>query len=177
MTNGEEEILIASSSGKCIRFAESKVRSVGRTSQGVKSIKLDEGEKVVDATVVKEGSEVLTITENGYGKRSDIDEYRLQSRAGIGIKAGNFNEKTGDLVNLKLISPEDDVMIISDNGTVIRIKASEISKISRNTQGVRLMRIKNNAKVVSFSIAPHLEDEESKETEVPSEEESNEKNE
>ena len=159
LTCGNDEILIASSSGKCIRFSESNLRSIGRTSQGVKSMKLDKGERIVDATVVREGVEVLTITENGYGKRSDIDEYRLQSRAGKGIKAGNFNEKTGDLVNLKLINPEDDVMIIADSGTVIRIQASEISKISRDTQGVRLMRIRNNAKVVSFSVTPHIDEE------------------
>lgn len=164
LTSGNDEILIASSSGKCIRFSESNLRSIGRTSQGVKSMKLDKGERIVDATVVREGVEVLTITENGYGKRSDIDEYRLQSRAGKGIKAGNFNEKTGDLVNLKLINPEDDVMIIADSGTVIRIQASEISKISRDTQGVRLMRIRNNAKVVSFSVTPHIDEENEEET-------------
>ena len=128
---------------------------------GVKSIKLDKGEVVVDMTIVKDGCEVLTITENGYGKRTDLEEYRVQGRAGSGIKVGVLNDKTGNVVNLKLVNPEtDDVMIIADNGIIIRVKADEISKIGRNTQGVKVMKMKDDkAKVVAFTIVPHQEEE------------------
>jgi DNA gyrase subunit A len=93
------------------------------------------------------------VSQNGYGKRSEVDDYRLQSRAGKGIKAGIFNEKTGPLVNLKQVKPEQDVMLISDNGTIIRTRAREISKISRDTQGVRIMKVQGNSKVVCVAIA------------------------
>ena len=158
LTTGDNEILMASSSGKCIRFHEEDVRKTGRGSQGVRSMKLDEGEHVVDMAVVKPGCEVITITENGYGKRSDLDDYRLQSRAGKGIKAGQFTEKTGGLVNLKLVSDDEDIIIIADNGTMIRVQASMISKIGRATQGVRIMRLKNDGKVAAMALTPHEED-------------------
>ena len=159
MTSGNNEIIIASQSGKCIRFSEEDVRGTGRDAQGVRSIKLDPDDNVVDMTAIRSGYEILTITSNGYGKRSDPDDYRMQSRAGKGIKAGVFNEKTGLLVNLKLVSPDDDLMLIADNGIIIRIKAREVSKIGRNTQGVRVMRIKDDCKVVGMALAaPEPED-------------------
>lgn len=171
LTSGEDEIIMASSSGKCIRFSEKDVRPTGRTSQGVKSINIDKakGEHVVDMTKVIEGSEVLTITSNGYGKRTDISEYTLQGRAGKGIKAGVLNDKTGDIVNLKLVNPDtDDVMIIADNGTIIRVRANEISKIGRNTQGVKVMRMRDEGNVVCFTIVPHADEEvEAEATENP----------
>ena len=112
-------------------------------------------------TIVKDGCEALTITQNGYGKRTDISEYRRQGRAGGGVKVGALNDKTGGVVNLKLVDPEnDDVIIISDNGVIIRVRAGEISKMSRNTQGVKVMRIKDgNSKVVAFTVVPHSEEE------------------
>ena len=148
LTTGEDELLMASTGGKCIRFAESDVRPTGRTSQGVRSIKLAEGETVVDMTKVKDGVEVFTLTENGYGKRSDISEYSLQGRAGKGVKAGNLTEKTGNIVNLKLIDPEnEDIIIIADNGITIRIHANvqgyagregdETERRNRQSRGVR----------------------------------------
>ncbi|MCX4367245.1 MAG: DNA gyrase subunit A [Clostridia bacterium] len=159
ITGGEDELLLASSGGKCIRFAEQGVRPTGRTSQGVKSISLDDNESVVDMTIVKDGAEVMTLTENGFGKRTDISEYRLQSRGGKGIKVGTLNDKTGNIVNLKLVTPDDDIMIISDNGTIIRINASEISKIGRSTQGVRVMRMKGDeSKVCSFTVVPRMDE-------------------
>lgn len=159
-TDGDNEIIIASTGGKCIRFHEQDIRDTGRSSMGVKSISLDKGEFVVDATIVRENTDVLTITENGYGKRTDIDEYRFQSRGGKGIKVGVLNEKTGNVVNLKLVSDDEDVMILADNGVVIRLNADSISKIGRNTQGVRLMRLKDEeSKVVSFTIVPRSEEE------------------
>jgi DNA gyrase subunit A len=154
LTSGRDEILMASSTGKCIRFSEEDVRSMGRGASGVKSIKLDAtNDVVVDMTVIMPGYEILTVSANGYGKRSDVDDYRLQSRAGKGIKAGIFNDKTGPLVNLKQVRPDQDVMLISDNGTIIRCRAREISKISRDTQGVRIMKIGSEGKVVCVAVA------------------------
>lgn len=157
----DDEILLASSGGKCIRFPAASVRPTGRSSMGVRSIRLGEGERVVDMAVIKKdcGQEVLTVSKYGYGKRSDVDEYRIQSRAGKGTLAGKFNEVTGELVNLKLINPTDDVMMIADNGIIIRIRAEEISKISRNTKGVRIMRMKNEGSVVCVAVAPPEPDE------------------
>ena len=156
-----DEILLASSGGKCIRFPATSVRPTGRSSMGVRSIRLGSGERVVDMAVIKKDStqEVLTVSRLGYGKRSDLDEYRIQSRAGKGTLAGKFNETTGELVNLKLINPTDDVMMIADNGIIIRIRAEEISKISRNTKGVRIMRMKNEGNVVCVAVAPPEPDE------------------
>jgi len=160
-TAGADEIIMASSSGKCIRFSEEDVRPMGRGAVGVKSMNIDrETEAIVDMSVIEPGCEILTVSANGYGKRSDPDDYRLQSRAGKGIKAGIFNEKTGPLVNLKQVRAEQDIMLISDNGTMIRTKASYISKISRDTQGVRIMRIGEGAKIVAVAVAePQEEDE------------------
>lgn len=157
----DDEILLASSGGKCIRFPAASVRPTGRSSMGVRSIRLGSGERVVDMAVIRKDceQEVLTVSQYGYGKRSDIDEYRIQSRAGKGTLAGKFNEVTGELVNLKLINPSDDVMMIADNGIIIRIRAEEISKISRNTKGVRIMKMKNEGSVVCVAVAPPEPDE------------------
>ena len=158
MTTGYDEIIMASHEGKCIRFAEEDVRPMGREAQGVRSIKLDGDDYVVDMAIARNGLEVLTVTENGYGKRSDLIDYRLQSRAGKGIKAGVFNKKTGKLVNLKLINPDNDVMLIADNGIVIRIRAKDVSKIGRDTMGVRVMKFKGDAQVVCVSESPVSEE-------------------
>ncbi len=153
LSSGQNEIIMASYYGKCIRFCETDVRAMGRDTQGVRGLMLDKGDYIVDMSVIKEGTEVITMTENGYGKRSDINDYRLQNRGGKGVKAGNFTEKTGKLVSLKLISDDEDMMIITSNGTIIRVKASDISTIGRNTQGVRIMRIDDSA-VCKIAITP-----------------------
>ena len=161
LTNGRDEILVASSSGKCIRFAEDDVRMMGRDTQGVRAMKIGDDEEIVDMTVVKDGHEIITGSEFGYGKRTDLNDYRLQSRAGKGIKAGTFTAKTGKLVNMKQINPDDDVMLIADNGIIIRMRAKEISKIGRDTQGVRIMKLKNQGTVVGVAVAsPEIEIEE-----------------
>ena len=161
ITSGRDEILVASHEGKCIRFSEEDVRPMGRDTQGVRSIKLNKEDYIVDMAVLKNGCQILTVSENGYGKRSDPNDYRLQTRGGKGIKAGVFNSKTGMLVNLKQVKPEEDVILIADNGTIIRMPAKEISKIGRDTQGVRIMRIKDdNYKVVCASVTEHQEEEE-----------------
>ena len=158
ITTGENEILMACTSGKCIRFSEKDVRKTGRGSMGVKSIALDEGEVVVDMEIIRhDGVEVVTITEKGFGKRTSIEEYRVQGRAGKGIKAGNFDENTGNVVNMKIVDPEDDndMIIIADTGIMIRIRVDEISKIGRATKGVRVMRLKGEGKIVSAAVIPH----------------------
>ncbi|MCQ2602660.1 MAG: DNA gyrase subunit A, partial [Clostridia bacterium] len=160
LTSGNDELIMASSEGLCIRFNENTVRLVGRTAMGVKSMKLAEGAYIEDLAVVHEDSEILTITSNGFGKRSPVSDYPLQGRAGKGVKAGNFNEQTGALVNLKVLDDNSDVMMITDSGVVIRVHADEISRIGRATKGVRVMRFKDDkAKIVSVALAPYEEDE------------------
>ncbi len=170
---GHNDILIASHSGKCIRFNETDVRVMGRDTQGVKSIRLSDDDYVVDMVVVDEKCDMFTISENGYGKRSDQTEYRTQNRLGLGTKAGVFNEQTGALVNLKQVTENDDVMMICSDGQVIRIKATEINKITRNTKGVRLMRLKNDAKVVCVAVTPSVEEIEEKAVELTESETAN----
>ena len=157
MSSGEDEILIASHEGKCIRFAETDVRKTGRGSQGVKSMTLSQGDTIIDMTIIKKGSQIVTITENGYGKRSNESEYRLQGRGGMGVKAGVFNEKTGKLVALKQISGDEDILMIADSGVIIRTPIEDISMFSRVSQGVKVMRLKDGAKIVSVALTEKQE--------------------
>ncbi len=159
ITNGRDDILIATHQGKCIRFNETDVRAVGRDSQGVRSIKLSEGDFVVDMAIVKDGTKILTISENAYGKLSPIDDFRLQQRGGSGVKAGIFNEKTGNLVGLKQIEEDCDILMITDNGVIIRTPVSGISEFSRVSQGVRIMKLKNNAKISGIALTEKEEEE------------------
>ncbi|NCA92444.1 DNA gyrase subunit A, partial [bacterium] len=168
-TTGSDDIIMASHNGKCIRFNEKDVRRTGRGSQGVRSMKLDEDDFIVDMAVIDGTRSVITISENGYGKRTQIGEFRVQNRAGKGIKAGNFTEKTGKLVNMKLVSDDEDIILIADNGTMIRIKASQINEIGRNTQGVIIMKLKGEGKVVSMALTPHDDEAEFDEVEVDEE--------
>lgn len=159
LTSGNDEMIMASHEGKCIRFSETDVRPMGRDTQGVKSMSLGDGDYLVDMSVIKEGDEIFTMTENGYGKRSDVEDYRLQQRSGKGIKAGVFNEKTGKLVCLKPVSDKDDIMIITTAGTIIRVSSQDISKIGRATQGVRVMRIEDSI-VSKIALTPKSDEEE-----------------
>ena len=143
-TTGENEILIASRGGKCIRFAETDVRPTGRGTQGVRAINLAKDDIVVDMLIIDPNFDLFTLTSLGYGKRSKIDDYRLQSRGGKGIKAGIFNDKTGYLVNLKAVTDDNDIMIITTGGTIIRMHADTISCIGRSTRGVRVMNVKDS---------------------------------
>lgn len=162
ISSGDDEILVASSDGKCVRFSEQKVRAMGRTAQGVKAINLSKGEQVVSMTIIKKDekeSQIVTISANGYGKRNLVDDFRLTSRGAKGVKAGTFNEKTGKLVGLKQVNIEQDLLIIADNGVIIRTPVKDISLISRNTQGVKIMRLKDGAKVVCLATGEHEEEE------------------
>ncbi len=160
VTTGDDEIIMASSEGKCIRFHENTVRPLSRDAQGVRSIKLSEGEYIVDMAVVISDCDMLTVSEFGFGKRTDPEEYRVQGRNGKGIKAGIFTTETGNLVNLKQVKADDDVMLIADDGQIIRISAKEINRIGRNTKGVRVMRTRGNSRIVCVAITPSEEQEE-----------------
>jgi len=159
VSSGDDDILIASHDGKAIRFNEKDVRAVGRDSQGVKSLSLSKEDYVVDMAIIKPGTEIITISENGYGKRSSTDEYRLQSRGGKGVKAGIFNNKTGKLVALKQTNEEDDILLIADNGVIIRTPIKQISSLSRVSQGVKIMKLKEDSKIVGVAITSKEEEE------------------
>ena len=156
----KDELLIASTEGKCIRFCEDTVRPLGRDTMGVKSMKLSDGESIVSMIVMHPDADVVTVSENGYGKRTDESEYRLQGRNGKGIKAGIFNEVTGKLVNLRQVTDEDDIMLIADDGIVIRVSATEISKIGRNTKGVRIMKLKDKSRLMCVAVTKSEKSEE-----------------
>lgn len=149
ITDGKKDILLASSGGKSIRFHEDDCRAQGRVSQGVKGMSLEEGEYVIGMEIVDENSEILTVTARGYGKRSSAAEYRKQSRGGKGILAMKLTEKTGDIMGILPVTDKDDLMIITDKGQVIRTKIAGISLLGRNTQGVRLINVKPDEKVVA----------------------------
>lgn len=159
VSSGEDDILIASHNGKSIRFNEKDVRKMGRDSQGVRSMKLTNDDYIVDMAVIIPNSQIVTISENGFGKRSDVADYRLQTRGGMGVKAGVFNEKTGHLVALKQVIEDNDIMLIADNGVIIRTPLDQISKISRVSQGVKVMRLKDN-KIVGVALVKKDNDEE-----------------
>ena len=161
VTDGKKDILICADSGKVIRFAESDCRPMGRVSQGVKGITLTEDEKAIGMAIIEDGMQILSVTEKGYGKRSDVSEYRKQTRGGKGIIAMKLTEKTGNLSQMKPVEEQDDLMIITNKGQVIRTKISGISLLGRNTQGVRLINLKDGEQVVAVEkIADSDDDEE-----------------
>ncbi len=170
LSDGDDDILIASHNGKAIRFSESDVRNMGRDSQGVRSLKLSKDDYIVDMAVVKGSSQIVTISEHGYGKRSDVEDYRLQSRGGMGVKAGVFNEKTGLLASLKQSIEDDDIMLIADNGVIIRTPVNQISKLSRVSQGVKVMRLKDENKIVGVALVKKEEIQEDNEDSALTEE-------
>ncbi|KNY29726.1 DNA gyrase subunit A [Pseudobacteroides cellulosolvens] len=148
LTDGNQDIMLATVKGMSIRFNENDVRSVGRVSQGVKGIDLEEDDYVIGMEVCSENLCLLVVTENGFGKRSELDEYKVQSRAGKGILTYRVTSKTGNLAGVKLVDENDDIMLISSDGTIIRMNVSEISILGRATQGVTLMRMNEGDKVV-----------------------------
>lgn len=155
-SNGNDEIMFATNEGKCIKFSETTVRCTSRGSMGVIAMDLSDEDSVVDMIVLKPDTDILTVSANGYGKRVLQSEYRLQSRRGKGVRAGTFNEKTGKLVNLKQVKEDEDVMMIADNGIIIRTPAKDISLIGRDTMGVKIMRLKGGAKVTCVAVADHI---------------------
>ena len=156
-TSGEDKILIATREGMAICFKESDARAMGRDAVGVRGIRLREGDFVVGASLAAEGTALLSISENGYGKRTDVGEYSVQNRGGMGLKNYNITEKTGKIADVAVVSGDEDLLVISDDGTIIRMDVGSISLLSRSTQGVRVMRVSDGAKVISM--APTAKDE------------------
>ncbi|MBQ6436471.1 DNA gyrase subunit A, partial [bacterium] len=152
-TCGKNEIVIGASNGRLVRFDENEVRSMGRSSSGVKGIDLN-GATVVGAEVVESGHYILIVTENGYGKKTSIDEYRLTHRGSKGVKALNVTEKNGMMTSLKCLNPNIplDLMIITDNGIIIKLPLEQVSTLKRATYGVRLINLKDNQKVSTVAI-------------------------
>ena len=162
-TDGDQAILIATHEGMTICFHESDVRCMGRDAYGVRGIRLREGDWVVGAARAKREHQVLMITEHGYGKRTEMDEYiradGLQKRGGYGLKGYNVTEKTGYVVGVKVVSDADDVLVINDAGVIIRMAAAGISTYGRNAQGVKIMNLEDGVKVISFARTDHEEEE------------------
>jgi DNA gyrase subunit A len=163
LTNGEQDIMLAVRSGKAIRFPETKVRSMGRSASGVRAITVDhENDEVVGMIVVKEGDgfDVMVVSEAGYGKRSSLEDYRITNRGGKGVKTITVTEKTGELVSLKAVTDDDDLMIITKKGTMIRMGVNTLRVMGRATQGVRLINLRKGDEIASIAKVPASEEEE-----------------
>lgn len=160
LSDNDKDIMLVTHNGMAIRFKEQDVRSVGRTARGVRGIKLRSGDYVVGGTVINEASKCLVVTENGFGKKTDFSEYKLQGRAGMGIRTYKITEKTGYVSAMAAVTDENDVLLITSDGIVIRMHTDEINTIGRNTQGVRLMRMGDDVRVVSMALADRDDDEE-----------------
>lgn len=151
LTDGNQDIMLSTVNGMAIRFNETDARPIGRVSQGVKGIELDEGDYVIGMEVCTENTTLLVVTENGFGKRTELDEYKVQTRGGKGVLTYRITEKTGKSIGMMLVSEDDDIMLISSDGTIIRMKVNEISILGRATQGVTLMRMGEGINVVSMA--------------------------
>ncbi|MBN8202164.1 DNA gyrase subunit A [Bacillus sp. NTK034] len=166
LTDGSKEIIIGTNHGMLIRFPEEDVRSMGRTATGVKGINLSAGDEVVGMEVLEDDSQILIVTKNGYGKRTPAEEYRVQGRGGKGIKTCNITDKNGSLVSMKAVTGEEDVMLITTGGVLIRMAVNDISTMGRNTQGVRLIRINEDADEAVSTVAKVEKEEEKDEEEL-----------
>ena len=166
LVSGSDDIIIGTRLGKAIRFNEQNVRNMGRATQGVTAIDLAQDDHVINMAVVKAGASVLTITENGYGKRSDPDEYRVINRGGKGIITHELTEKTGALVELRMVEPDEDIMLITSDGVIIRTPVEDIRMAGRATQGVIIMRVAEDVKVVCAAPVPAESEEDADQAET-----------
>jgi DNA gyrase subunit A len=162
ITSGKAEIMIAARGGKAIRFNEENVRPIGRVGAGVRGIALDEGDEVVGMICIEPDAkqDVLVLSENGYGKRTDLDEYRVTNRGGKGVKTINITEKTGDLISIQAVTDENDLMIINRSGVTIRTKVDQIRLAGRATQGVRIINLREGDVIASVMAVPVSDEEE-----------------
>ncbi|RPI09397.1 MAG: DNA gyrase subunit A, partial [Acidobacteriales bacterium] len=154
LSTGEEYMFLASRQGKAIRFHEKEVRAMGRPARGVRAMDLGEGDYLVAAEVVKEEGLMLSISENGFGKRTPLKVYRLTRRGGKGVINMKTSSRTGMVVSVLAVQPDSDLMIITQDGKIIRLEAGEIRKAGRSTQGVRLVRIDDGDRVAAASVIP-----------------------
>ena len=159
LTDDNDELMLATRQGQAIRFKETDIRSMGRNSMGVKSFDLAENDEVISVARIEAGKQVLAITQNGYGKRTDVSEFRVQSRGGKGIMAMRLTDKTGLMAAQLLVSEDEDIMLITDDGTIIRMPVSDISVIGRVSQGVRVMRVEEGSRIVCVTATERDEDE------------------
>ncbi|MFS0559044.1 DNA gyrase subunit A [Brevibacillus sp. 179-C9.3 HS] len=166
LTDGQQEIIMGTHKGMSVRFNEGDVRTMGRNATGVKGITLDDDDDVIDMDVIKPNAEVLIVTANGYGKRTPVDEYRIQSRGGKGIKTHNVTDRSGPVVGLKVVEPEEDLMIITTSGIIIRTEMKGISVMGRYTQGVKLIRLSENEQVGSVAKCPPTEEDDMSDEDV-----------
>ncbi|MFI8709716.1 DNA gyrase subunit A [Bacillus sp. NPDC077411] len=160
LTTGEKDMIVGTSNGMLIRFHEQDVRSMGRNAAGVKAITLGDEDQVVGMEIVEESMDVLIVTKNGYGKRTPVEEYRLQSRGGKGLKTCNITDKNGKLIAVKSVHGEEDIMLITAAGVLIRMPVDQISQMGRNTQGVRLIRLEGDQEVATVAKAQKEDEEE-----------------
>ena len=151
LTDGEQNIIIGTADGMAIRFKEDDVRIMGRIARGVRAIRLKQGDRVVGASIASEDTKLLVVTENGFGKKTDMSEYHAQNRGGKGVLTYRITEQTGKLAGIRAVTDEDDIMIITDAGVIIRLKTGDISTYSRVTKGVRLMRLDDGVKIVALA--------------------------
>jgi DNA gyrase subunit A len=160
LTNGSNEILIASREGKAIRFNEQKIRAIGRTGAGVKAIAMSDTDEVVGMICVEnqELENVLVVSEHGYGKKSLLDEYRITNRGGKGVRTMNITDKTGELIAIKSVTDQNDLMIINKSGLTIRLAICDIRVTGRATQGVKLINLRNNDSIASVASVPKSDD-------------------
>lgn len=159
LSSGDDEFLVGTRNGRCIRFHESQVRPVGRTAAGVRSIMLEDDDIVVDTDLIVKGAEVLSVTEGGIGKRTPEEQYRCQNRGGKGVIASALNDRTGKLICMEVVRGDEDVILIRDDGVIIRLPVAQISVTGRNTRGVKIMRVDEGTHVVSATLAEHAEPE------------------
>ena len=151
LTDSSQKMLVASRNGQAVKFHEKDVRPVGRNSYGVRGIRLGKDDTVVALIIAEDNKTVLTITENGYGKRTSIEEYRFTNRGGKGVRNIICSPRNGKVADVKTVTDEDEIMIVSKNGILIRIPVKNINVIGRNTQGVRIMKLEQGDKVVGFA--------------------------
>jgi DNA gyrase subunit A len=161
MTDGTKQIILGASNGKAIRFKETDVRAMGRTASGVIGLNIGNNDEVVGSALISDANEeILVITEKGYGKRTIVDEYRLQSRGGKGVKTVNITDKNGKLSTLRVVGDDQDLIVVSDKGVVIRTHVDQISVTKRATQGVRIIKLRPDHKVSTIALVPRQDDEE-----------------
>ena len=168
LTRGDEEIIVANKEGRAIRFNEQTVRTMGRNATGVRAMRIDEGDEVIGMVSVcnPEKDTVLVVSDQGYGKRSDVEDYRITNRGGKGVKTMNITDKTGKLVALKVVNDEDDLMIINVSGITLRLHTSDIRVMGRATQGVRLINLSKRGDTIASICRVPREDEENINTET-----------
>ena len=168
LTDGTQDLFVGTHNGKMIRFNESDVRNMGRVSRGVRAILLDDGDYVVGMSVFREDGKMLTVSEHGYGKKTELSEYKVQTRGGKGITTYKISDATGAVAGIKVVSPQDDIILITSEGVIIRMDTEEISTYGRVTKGVRLMRLGDGVKVVTVARVDKEEDGEDEAEPIPS---------